>query len=226
MLLDAFGTLLDMEPPGERLHDELLRRGVDVGAEAAAAAFRAEIAFYLDHHMEGRDRASLARLRDRCAEVIARALGIEGVDAGTVRAAMLAAIRFRPYADAAPALRDLRRRGLTLVAASNWDCSLSEVLRDAGLARLLDGVVASATAGAAKPDPAIFRAALDRAQARPEEALHVGDSLHADVGGARASGITPVLLDRRGRYSPQQTNGAAIIRSLAELPPLLDRGPG
>ena len=56
----------------------------------------------------------------------------------------------------------------------------------------------------------------------PEEALHVGDSLHADVGGARAAGVRPVLLDRRGRYSPEQVGEATVIRSLAELPALLD----
>jgi hypothetical protein len=41
------------------------------------------------------------------------------------------------------------------------------------------------------------------------------------VGGARAAGIHPVLLDRRGRYTAAEAGGATIIRSLAELPSLL-----
>jgi FMN phosphatase YigB (HAD superfamily) len=85
-----------------------------------------------------------------------------------------------------------------------------------------DFLVASAGVRSEKPHPAIFRAALERAGTRPEETIHVGDSLTADVGGARASGIVPVLLDRRGRYTPDETAGATIIRSLEELPALLD----
>ena len=214
MLLDAFGTLLDMDAPGPRLREELRRRGVEVGAAAAEAAFREEIAFYVEHHLEARDPASLERLRDRCAEIVAGALGIEGPKADAVRPAMLAAIRFRPHDDAAPALRALRLRGVRLVATSNWDSSLPEVLRAAGLDRLLDAVVTSATAGAAKPHPAIFRAALAAAGARPAEAVHVGDSVEHDVDGARAAGIRAVLLLRGDAPAPA---GVSAIRSLEQL---------
>jgi putative hydrolase of the HAD superfamily len=73
-----------------------------------------------------------------------------------------------------------------------------------------------------KPDAAIFHTALEQAGAAPHETVHVGDSRHADVEGARACGITPVLLDRRGRYTSEQVGGAHVIRTLEELPPLLD----
>ena len=218
MLLDAAGTLLDIEASGARLSAELRRRAaVDVSAQAGDAAFRAEIAFYLDHHMEGRDPSSLERLRDRCARVVADALGLDGVDLVTVRAAMLAALRFRAHPDAAPALRELRRRGLRLVAASNWDCSLADALAAAGLAGLLDGVEASAAAGAAKPDPRLFRAALAAAGVEPQAAIHVGDSVEHDVRGARAAGIRAVLLARDGAAPP----GVPAIRSLGQLPDVI-----
>ena len=56
VLLDAFGTLVALEPPAPRLRVELKRTlGVEVGAEAADAAIRAEISFYLEHHLEGAD---------------------------------------------------------------------------------------------------------------------------------------------------------------------------
>ena len=57
----------------------------------------------------------------------------------------------------------------------------------------LDGAVASAEVGAAKPDPAIFARALALAGVRAEEAWHVGDSVDADVEGALAAGLRPVL---------------------------------
>ena len=59
---------------------------------------------------------------------------------------------------------------------SNWDVSLHERLDELGLAPLLDGAVASAELGAAKPDPAIFAHALALAGAEPERAWHAGDS--------------------------------------------------
>ena len=235
VLLDAFGTLVALDPPGPRLRSELRRRiGCEVSAEAAEAAFRAEIAFYLDHHLEGADGPSLAALRDRCAAVIADALTLDPRDRPAVRAAMLASLRFSAHADAEETLRALRSRGLRLVVVSNWDCSLPEVLAGAGLAPLLDGVIASATVGVAKPAAAAFEAALLLAAASPTEAVHVGDSSAHDVEGARAAGVAAILLDRSGgpggggaaitRPGPPDKAGsvpARTIRSLRELPSLL-----
>jgi putative hydrolase of the HAD superfamily len=204
VLLDSFGTLVEMEPPAPRLAAAL-----DVPVERAEAAFRAEIAYYVEHHVEGRDARALDDLRDRCARVIADALGLRAAPLARVREAMLDAIRFHAFADAAPALRDLRARGLRLVVASNWDCSLPQVLDQAGLAPLVDGVVASAVVGADKPAPALFEAALRIAGCTASEAVHVGDSPDRDVGGARAAGIRALLLDR---------SGGGDIASLAELP--------
>jgi HAD superfamily hydrolase (TIGR01509 family) len=57
-----------------------------------------------------------------------------------------------------------------------------------GVAPLVDTIVTSAEAGAAKPDPAIFRLALERLRVQPERALHVGDE-PLDEEGARAAGM-------------------------------------
>lgn len=223
VLLDAFGTLVALEPPAPRLRLELKRiLGVEVGAEAADAAIRAEISFYLEHHLEGADARSLDRLRDRCASVISDSLALGASDPAGVREALLASLRFRAYPDAAPALEALRAGGVRLIAASNWDCSLPQVLADAGLAGLLDGTVSSATVGAAKPDTAVFEAALALASASAPEALHVGDSPAHDVAGARAAGIRPVLLDRGD--APGHA-GIETIGSLGDLPSLVLGGP-
>ena len=215
------GTLVALEPPHERLRAELYERaGVEVSGRAAKDAFKAEIAYYLDHHMEGRDADSLDGLRDACAGVVQESLGLGAVDPGVVKQAMLDAIRFDAYADAAPALRALRDGGLRLVVASNWDCSLPEALAQAGLLHLVDAVVASAVAGAAKPDPRLFDAALEAAGCPPHEAIHVGDSLEKDVAGAPAAGIAALLLVRGGDAPP----GVPVIRSLTELPAVLGAG--
>jgi putative hydrolase of the HAD superfamily len=174
------------------------------------------------HHAEGRDEGSLSELRDRCAAVVYEALG-SPPDFGLaeVRAAMLDSIRFSAFPDAAPALRALRERGLRLVVASNWDCSLPEVLARVGLLELVDGVVASAVVGADKPAAAVFEAALSVAGCDAAEAVHVGDSPSKDVAGARAAGIRAILIDRSGGGGERGTDAERVVASLAELPRIL-----
>jgi putative hydrolase of the HAD superfamily len=201
VFLDALGTMIELEPPWVHLADEL-RIPLTGRVERAV---RAEMSYYRAHSQEGRDPASLDDLRRRCAEVLSTELGREvAVDA------MMASIRFRAYPDVAPALRALRESGRRLLCVSNWDVSLRAVLDRCGLAAALDDIVTSAEVGARKPDPAIFRVALDRARCEPQEAVHVGDTPGEDVAGAKAAGIPALLLDR---------DGGGDLASLAELLP-------
>src|SRR3954451_19654647 len=196
ILLDALGTLLSFEPPAPHLRAALRTRGYDASADAAAAAIRAEIAYYRAHLHEGVDAVALAGLRARCADAMRPAL--PGVPAGVLLEALLDALRFFAYPDAAPALRALRAAGVRTVVVSNWDHSLHERLAETGLAPLVDGALASAEVGAAKPERAIFAAALELAGAEPHDAWHVGDTPEADVEGARAGGLRPVVVGRGG----------------------------
>jgi putative hydrolase of the HAD superfamily len=205
VLLDALGTLVELERPAPRLRAELGARGVGVSEAQAAAALRAEVAYYREHHDIAADARSLALLRDRCTEVLRDALRDAGVDAGAVehralRDALLAALRFRPFDDVPAALAELRAAGHRLVVVSNWDVSLHEMLRTTGLAALVDGAISSAEAGARKPAPAIFRRALALAGAVDGErpALHAGDSVELDVAGALGAGLDAVLVARAG----------------------------
>ena len=63
VLLDAFGTLLEMRSPAPLLRAELAARGVELEEELLAQAFAAEIAYYLEHQLDGRDEESLDDLR-------------------------------------------------------------------------------------------------------------------------------------------------------------------
>src|SRR5512144_511290 len=190
VFLDALGTLLELEPPWISLRDHV---SAEVSDERLREALRAEMAYYREHSHEGRDEASLAELRERCAAIVSGKLGIEiTVDE------LVESIRFSAYTDVVPSLGMLRDRGLRLIAVSNWDCSLPRVLERCDLEGMLDGTVTSAGAGARKPDPAIFAAALELAGCGPDEAVHVGDTAEEDVAGARAAGIRPLLIDRQG----------------------------
>jgi putative hydrolase of the HAD superfamily len=217
VLLDALGTLVELQPPAPRLQRLLRESGVDVSEEQAAAGFAAEIAYYLDHHLDGSDPERLERLRDRCAEEMRRAIDLPGLDPPTARRAMLGALEFTAYPDVIPALEELRERGLVLVIASNWDCSLPEWLRPTGIVELVHGVVTSAEVGAAKPDPRVFERALTLAGVAPGEALHVGDKVDNDLEGAATAGVRGVLVQREG----DPPAGVEAIRSLRELAALV-----
>lgn len=202
-LLDALGTAVRLDPPWERIEPRLVE---GLPPERVRDAFRAEMAYYAAHAHEGSDAGALRALRERCAELLSRGLGREvSVDE------LMAAIHFEAYPDAAPALAALRAGGLRLVCVSNWDRELSDVLARVGLGDAFDAVVASALAGARKPDPAIFAAALEAAGAPASAAIHVGDS-DDDVEGARAAGIDVLRIDREG---------GGDLASLGELPPLV-----
>jgi putative hydrolase of the HAD superfamily len=205
ILLDALGTLITFESPVPHLQAAL---GID--EHTAKEAIRAEIAYYRAHIDEGRDAESLLDLRLRCADAMELPYPRE-----VVFAALMDALRFHAFEDSAPFLREARSRGIRTVVVSNWDFSLHERLRETGLAELVDGAIASAEIGSAKPDGAIFAAALELAGTRPEQTWHVGDTPEADVDGARAAGIHPVLIARTGAAP------AGAVRSLGELIPLL-----
>lgn len=131
------------------------------------------------------------------------------------------------YPDSLPTLEALqprRRAGMKLAIISNWEDWLQTLLTHLDLDRYFDFAVISATERVEKPDPAIFRAALERAGAPASAALHVGDSVHADVEGAAAVGITPVLLDRRRRYAQHQSSlpeTTQVVTSLDQVLGLL-----
>lgn len=228
VLLDSLGTLLELRPVPPRLREGLARRGLDVSEADAARGFAAEVDYYLEHHLEGRDAASLDRLRDDCAAVAAKALGVGRDRVGAVRSALLAAISFEAFPEVPATLRSLRAAGLRIVVASNWDCSLHTALADAGLGDLVDAVVASAEVGAAKPACGVFDAALEAAGCDAAEAVFVGDSMERDVAGAQAAGIEAILLARSGAVGSQHQVGSrplAVARSLDEaLSLILARG--
>lgn len=81
----------------------------------------------------------------------------------------------------------LRAAGVKVGIVSNWDTRLRGTLE--GLELKVDGIYISGELGVEKPDPRIFRLACKALGVAPRDALHVGDSLKADVLGARAAGL-------------------------------------
>jgi putative hydrolase of the HAD superfamily len=126
---------------------------------------------------------------------------------------------YRLFEDVRPALHELAARGLKLGVISNFEPWLEEVLSREGVLELFSVLAISGVLGVAKPEPGIFRAALDQADVAPSAAIHVGDHPEIDGAAARAVGITPVLIDRFKRLPP---DAGPRIGSLTELVELVD----
>ncbi|HSO36703.1 MAG TPA: HAD family hydrolase [Labilithrix sp.] len=99
------------------------------------------------------------------------------------------------------ALDAIRARGVKVAIISNSEGMLDRLFADLGILPHFDLVVDSGKLGIEKPDPRIFRVALDRFGVAPERALHLGDVFATDVLGARAAGIRHALIDPFQHYA-------------------------
>ena len=125
-------------------------------------------------------------------------------------------------------LHALAALGLPMGVVSNSNGTVEGDLRRVGVCYVPDGdrpppegiemgvILDSAVVGVAKPDPGIFRIALDALNVPADgTVLHIGDSLRYDVAGAIAAGVQPVHMDPY-RFCPAP-EGHSHISSLAEL---------
>ena len=124
------------------------------------------------------------------------------------------------YDDALPALSALAERGYRLGLISNFERWLEELLVELEVGDVFDFTVISGVEGTEKPDPAIYKIALERAGVDAGRAVHVGDSPTFDVAPASSLGIATVLVDRVERYPHAE---GLKVRSLEEVPGLVAR---
>ena len=120
--------------------------------------------------------------------------------AETLTRTHMGAIRERVTCPAHHAALLARLRGrVRLAVCSNFSHgeTARAVLETGGLLEHFDPVVISDEIGIRKPRTEIFAAVLERLGAEPEEVIHIGDSLSADVAGAAALGMHTAWLTRR-----------------------------
>ena len=103
------------------------------------------------------------------------------------------------YADVLPTLQALRQAGVAMGIVSDWGHGLEAIVLELELGDYFSGLVVSSRLGMAKPHAQVFEVALERLGVPAAETVYIGDTYVKDVLGARAAGITPVLLDRAGR---------------------------
>jgi FMN phosphatase YigB (HAD superfamily) len=123
----------------------------------------------------------------------------------------------RSVRDNVSLLAELARR-YPLGIVSNFYGNLTTVCADLGIRSLFRVIVDSEAVGCRKPDPRIFRHALDELGVAPGDATFVGDSPSRDMAGARGVGMPHIwLVGEIASHPPPCCRGDRVIRSLGEL---------
>jgi putative hydrolase of the HAD superfamily len=231
VFLDVGDTLLRAHPSWSAVYRRVLElHGVSVDEAQLRAALdrvfgRADPA--LEGPFEASEAASFRRLVDFDSRVLAE-LGYPPQPEAffrTLEDAFADESAWWVFDDVPPALMALQGAGFRLAVISNWAWSLPELLHTLSLAGHFEALVTSARVGYEKPHRGIFEHALELMGVAPSDAVHVGDSVYADVRGARTVGIAPVLIARgsheHDRKGPPPDHGAPVIADLYGLLDLL-----
>jgi len=186
ILFDAGLTLI--HPSGHILAEELEKHGVPRGQVSPELAVSALVMAAEARHLRLPQRLNGD---EKVAITWATLLGLDAEIA--IAGFMAATAREDLYRDLDPGaldtLRGLRERGILLGAVSNSGGTLREDLAVFGLLEHFDVVLDSTVVGIEKPDPGIFRLALDELGLHGEECWYVGDGLVNDVLGAQRAGF-------------------------------------
>jgi HAD superfamily hydrolase (TIGR01509 family) len=242
VVFDLFDTLVDLHyenlprgssadgkplpPTAPALHEALRRRHEIAFDEFAAALSEVDFAFRDSHYAEDREVPTAQRFIALAERLGARDPALPelltAVHMGQLRE------QVRVPAHHAALLGDLSaRRSIGLCSNFSHSPTALRILTEADLARHFDAMAISDEVGLRKPRREIFDAVLAGLDVPPERALHVGDSLRADVAGAAALGMRTAWLTRRvkdPRSALESYQGPApdfTIRDLSELLDLL-----
>ncbi|MGB3240916.1 MAG: HAD-IA family hydrolase [Geitlerinemataceae cyanobacterium] len=207
ILLDAVGTLFGVRDSVGKVYGELAKRaGVEVDVEALDAAFYDSFKASPPCAFSGIDALDLPSFEYEWWRSIAfqtfQTLG--AIDRFPDFEEFFAELYHHfataepwvVYADVLPALQYWQQQGIELGVVSNFDTRLYPVLEQLQLASFFTSITLSSEVGTAKPEPAIFRAALEKHNCEPTAAWHIGDSDLEDYRGAKALGLRGIWIDR------------------------------
>lgn len=208
---------------------ELQAAGLQLDRQAFIRRFSAEMAdYYRERDTEFIEYTTRYVLKNVLSE-----FGFSEIPEATLRRSLdamyaVSQAHWQPEEDALPTLRVLKEQGYRMGLISNAaDHNDVQTLVDkAGIRAYFDLILTSAGEGIRKPDPRIFRKMLDFLDVPPDRAAMVGDTLGADVLGARNAGMVSIWITRRADTAANQAHRDtivpdAVIHSLDELPQVL-----
>lgn len=224
VLLDAGNTLLFADP--ERVLSTLREEGLDADIERfRRAEYKARLNL-VEFVREGH-RGTEAHVWERYFVTLFQECGVPD-DCMESVGSRLQAIHREEHLwthvehGTASALDRIAEAGYRLGVVSNADGRVEGLMKSVGLRRHFEFVLDSGSVGVEKPDPAIFRMAVDRLGLDPGECLYVGDLFPVDVVGARRAGLEALLVDPFGRMEGDVDR----ISSVRDLPEYLQKRHG
>ena len=239
LIFDLGGTLLyfDGEWPDvfARANAELLRHlqaaALDLPGEDFLREFRTRLeSYYAERDAEFVEYTTAYVLSGLLAE-----FGYPDYPESQLRAALQAMYavsqtHWHPEEDSLPTLNLLRQQGyrLALISNASDDADVQSLVDKAGIRPFFELILTSASAGIRKPNPEIFRTMLDKLDVAGERAAMIGDTLGADILGARNAGLFGIWITRRAGTAANYAHAGlirpdAVIDTLAELPERLQQ---
>jgi len=223
VFFDFYNTLVDYDPPREETQSKVLGElGIKVNPKALRRPIMVADDFLSQEHarlsLGKRSKEETMALYGQYQGMILREAGLEAsaeLIGNILKKWMSIDLKMALYKDVAPALDELKERGLTLGLISNVDRDISADYEKLGLGNWLQLKITSQDVGFSKPHPEIFQAALKQAGVKPAEAIYVGDQYQIDVVGANGAGMRGILIDRNGFF--EDITDSPRIRSLAEV---------
>jgi len=234
VLFDMFDTLMIIEkdhafysPAVKSMHSFLVKNGVEVSFAVFRDSYiRARDALYEEADANMEEPHFSIRVKNALV-----ALGYQTLaeDAALVQGATDAFCHeFMNYVriddDAALALNELHRK-YRLGIVSNFaitEC-VTRILDRYGLTELFEVIVVSAAVNKRKPHPEIFKYALRRLKLKSSEVVFVGDTVDADIKGAKEAGMKTVYIERRPQKDLEDSPPDETIKSLTELSVTIDK---
>ena len=228
VFFDLYDTLVGFDPPREVVQARAMepfgfvvdKLGIDAGYAMADALMAEQTA---QAPLSALSPEAQSSFFERYEQLILQGAGHE-VDlhkAGEVwKAVRRQEYGFALYKDVIPALNALQSGGYVVGVITNMSQLGQDVAERMGFRDSVDFTLSSMDVGASKPDPQMFRAALEQAGVEAAAAVHVGDQIETDVEGARGAGINPILIDRHSAATDYDT--CPRITTLDELPPVID----
>jgi len=225
IFLDWFNTLTRYEPPREELHSQALKEfGIERSPEEILTGVLAADSYFFEENanspVEKRNPKERAKVYAHYQQIVLAKAGVEADQELLAKVMkkigeLFEGTTFALFDDVLSTLKILKQQNFILGLLTNLAKDMGPICRKLGLEPYLDFVVTSEEAGADKPNPPIFQAALRQAKVDASEAIHVGDQYKIDVVGAKGVGINPILIDRYNLYP--EFSDCPRIRNLTEL---------
>lgn len=211
LILDSYGTLVEMDDFYGRLHAGFARLDIHASFEAVKHAAHREMRFYMSHARFAIDWPSYEKIRLECAGELMASLHEQNIKITASKEAIShllgESVVFRALPGARETLAALRERGVRLAVVSNWDYRLAQALDETKLLPFFDFVLSSAQARSEKPGQEIFERGVEMARRfvpnlKARDCFYVGDHYEKDVLGARSAGLKPIWLVAKERDVP------------------------